>query len=244
MKTKTWVTLLLVLTSFSVYKTNAQKNVIRQNLLWSSYAVKFKLNDSYQIRQEIDQRIFYNPWRQHQILSRTNVERQLGDGWNIALGFTGVLQSLPNNPEIKEYYNQKELRPQLELAFKQALSNKVVIAHRYWSEFRFYEQENSSYTYANARMRYKLELRYSPIKKITLKAFDELFINIGGQIERNFFDQNRIGTSFQFMPLKNFGFEIGYFNLFQQQKTGVDFYNRNSIKLTLHHTIVLKKNRT
>ena len=131
----------------------------------------------------------------------------------------------------------------IELAYKQTLSEKFLVHHRFWSEFRFLASEPDSYTYANTRLRYKIELKYTPLKKVSLKAFDELFINAGNTIVNNVFDQNRIGSSIQFMPLDHLGFEIGYFNLFQQQKSGIDFYNRDIIKFTIHHTITVKKNK-
>ena len=222
---------------------NAQKNVESQRLLWTRYALKLKLNDKYQIRQEIEERTYRNPWRQHQFVLRTFAERKLGKTWNAGLGITYFQQSLPNDPEIKDYTNQLELRPQLEIAYLQTISDKIKLHHRYWSEFRFYEQSNGLFEYRNNRTRYKLELRYSPNPKVTLIAFDEIFINIGGKIVQNVFDQNRYGASVQYMPIKNLGLELGYFNWFQQQATGVDFYKRDIIRFTIHHSIDLKKSK-
>ncbi|MBO0591600.1 DUF2490 domain-containing protein [Cellulophaga sp. E16_2] len=244
MKANTRIAYLVLFISLNFFQVIAQKKVTHQQLLWTSYSLKLKLNDNYQIRQEIDQRNYSNPWRQHQTLSRTFFDRQLGKGWNTAIGLTGVIQSLPNDPEVKDYYNQKELRPVLELGYRQPVTEKFFINHRFWSEFRFFEQENDSYEFANTRLRYKLELRYAPIKKVTFKAFDEIFLNVGNTIVYNVFDQNRMGASVQFMPLTNLGFEVGYFNMFQQQKNGIDFYDRNSIKFTIHHTIEVKKNKS
>src|SRR5690606_29992097 len=140
---------------------------------------------------------------------------QLGNGWNVGAGITYFLQALPQDPNIKEYDNQLELRPQLELAYKQQISETFAISHRYWSEFRYFEPEGEKLYYSNVRMRYKIELQYRPIKKITLKAYDEIFINIGKDVVYNVFDQNRIGASIQYMPTTNLGFEVGYFNWFQ-----------------------------
>ncbi|WP_158975336.1 DUF2490 domain-containing protein [Cellulophaga sp. L1A9] len=228
---------------FNIFYGLAQKNIIRQDVLWTSYALKLKINDNYQIRQELDQRNYSNPWRQHQMLSRTNLEYQLGNGWTTAVGVTGIVQSLPNDPEVKEYYTQKEIRPQIELAYKQTVSEKFTVNHRFWSEFRFFELEHDAYAYANVRLRYKIEIKYTPLKKVSIKAFDELFINAGNTIVNNVFDQNRIGSSIQYMPINHLGFEIGYFNMFQQQKSGIDFYSRDIIKFTIHHTILVKKNK-
>jgi len=156
------------------------------------------------------------------------------------LGFTYFLQSLPHDPEISDYTNQLELRPQLELAYKQNLTEKVILHHRYWGEFRFFEKTNGSFEFGNTRLRYKIELRYSPISNITIKVFDEIHLNIGEKIIQNVFDQNRYGASIQYMQLQNFGFELGYFNWFQQRRSGVDFYNRHIVRFTIHHTLNLK----
>jgi len=227
---------------FGLFSTiaKAQKNIDTQHLLWTRYSLKLKLNDNYQLRQEIEERTYWFPWRQHQFVTRTFAERKLGKGWNAGLGFTYFLQSLPHDPEITDFTNQLELRPQFELAYRQIISEKMVLHHRYWSEFRFFEQPNGSFEYGNNRMRYKLEIRYSPIQKLTLKTFDEIHINIGSKIVQNVFDQNRYGASIQYMPIENFGFELGYFNWYQQRKSGVDFYNRHIVRFTIHHIISIK----
>lgn len=219
---------------------NAQKNIENQHLLWTRYYLKLKLNDNYQLRQEIEERNYWFPWRQHQFVSRTFADRKLGKGWNAGLGFTYFIQSLPQNPEIKDFNNYLELRPQIEIAYKQSISDKIILQHRYWSEFRFFEQANRSFEFGNNRTRYKIEIRYSASQKLTIKAFDEIHINIGSKIVQNIFDQNRYGASIQYMPIENFGFELGYFNWFQQQISGVDFYNRNIVRLTIHHNLNFK----
>ena len=114
--------------------------------------------------------------------------------------------------------------------------------HRYWSEFRFFEQPNHSFKFGNNRTHYKFEIRYFPSKDLTLKAFEEIHINIGKNIVNNVFDQNRYGTSIQYIPFKNLGFELGYLNWFQQRKSGTEYYNRQIVRLTIHHIINLKNN--
>lgn len=225
----------------SAFGVEAQKNIETQHLLWTRYYLKLTLNDHYLIRQEIEERAYWFPWRQHQFVSRTFAERNLGKDWNAGLGFTYFIQSLPHDPEIADFNNQTELRPLIEIAYKQTISEKITLHHRYWSEFRFFEQPNGSFEFGNNRIRYKIEIRYSPIPNLTLKAFDEVHINIGGKIVQNVFDQNRYGASLQYMPIETFGFELGYFNWYQQRKSGVDFYNRHIVRFTIHHSINLKK---
>jgi hypothetical protein len=231
-------TLLCLLSGFSL---QAQKNVIRQHLLWSGVHLKFKFNDTYQIRQEVEERAYWFPWSQHQFMTRTFFERKLGKGWSAAMGFAYFLQSMPQDPNVKITSKISELRPLIELGYKQVISKKLYVQHRYWSEFRFFEQADGTFDYANNRSRYKIEIGYSPIAQLTLKAFNEIHLNFGKNIGFNVFDQNRYGASIQYMPLKTFGFELGYINWFQQRPTGIDFYSRQILRFTIHQTIHLKK---
>src|SRR5690606_26882686 len=146
---------------FGLFSTSvkAQKSVETQHLLWTRYYIKLKLNENYQIRQEIEERTYWFPWRQHQFVVRTFAERELGKGWHAGIGFTYFLQSHPHKPEITSFENITELRPQLELGYEQSITDKIILNHRYWSEFRFFEQPNSSFKYSNNRTRYRLELR-------------------------------------------------------------------------------------
>ncbi len=219
----------------------AQKNVEKQDLLWTRYALKARINDNWMIRQEFDNRTYWFPWRQHQVLSRTLVDRKLGKGWNTAVGFVYFNHSLPNDPLLEISDNQGEFRPQLEVGYRQDISDKLSVSHRYWSEFRFLEQADGTFIMENNRSRYKLELRYQPVAKFSVQLYDEIFINIGGKIVQNVFDQNRYGTSVHYMPFKNLGFELGYINWFQQRKSGIDFYDRNIVRFTIHHQINLQK---
>jgi hypothetical protein len=168
---------------------------------------------------------------------------QLGKGWNLGAGLTYFRQALPQEAHKPVTYTQPELRPQLEVGYKQQLSEKFNVQHRYWAEFRSFKAENEDFKFGNFRMRYKLEFQYQPTKNITFKVYDEIFINLGNNIVYNSFDQNRIGTSVQYMPLKNFGFELGYINWYQQRPSGVDFYDRNIVRFTIHQTIDLRTSK-
>ncbi|NEV94677.1 DUF2490 domain-containing protein [Psychroflexus sp. YR1-1] len=238
------ICLVILLSAFYTKDALAQKNVKTQELLWTRFALEAKLSENYQIHQELEERTYWFPWRQHQFLSRTYLRRELGKGWNAGLGFTYFLQALPNDPEITDYTNRTELRPQLEIAYKQILSEKIELHHRYWSEFRFFEKSDNAFEYGNNRTRYKLELRYALTPKITLKAFDEIHINLGNKIVQNVFNQNRYGGSLLYMLKDNFGVELGYLNWFQQQESGVDFYNRHILRFTVRYAFSGKKSRS
>lgn len=219
----------------------AQKQIETQGLLWTRYYLKMQLSAECAIRHEIEERQYWLPWRQHQFVSRTHVEKKLGKGWRTALGFTYFVQSLPHDPQSAISFNRIELRPQLELAYKSNISEVVSLQHRYWTEFRFYELTNGSYKYNNNRTRYKLQLSVVLPANLSLHVFDEIHLNIGEKIVRNVFNQNRYGFSIQYMPYEHLGCEIGYLNWFQEQSSGTDFFNRHILRVTIHHKLNFTK---
>lgn len=235
------IILLILAFLLQTFASKGQKNIDHQQLLWLRYNLKVQLNTKYQIRQEIEERTYWFPLRQHQFISRTLVERKLAKGWNAATGLTCFLQAWPQEPNKREYENVTELRPQVELAYTQTFTEKWSLHHRYWAELRFFEQIDGSFAFSNTRVRYKLELSYAPSSKITLRAFNEIFINAGNNIVLNVFDQNRVGGSIQYLMFKNFGVELGYFNWFQQRPSGLDFYSRDIVRFSILHTLDFRK---
>lgn len=219
----------------------SQKNVEHQDLIWYGINVKIGLNDDYSLKQEIENRMYWFPWRQHVVISRTQLEKKLNPNLSTAVGLTYLLQSLPNDPEIEDFSNFSEIRPQLNFILQQKLSEKWKLQHRYQTEFRFMEDNEGRIRYSNNRSRYKFEAAYKINEACVLKAYDEIHINIGKKTVQNVFDQNRIGASVQYMPWKNTGIEAGYFNWFQQRSNSTDFYSRDIFRITLLHNIQFKE---
>ncbi len=230
--------LLVAITLISI-SVHSQKNVEQQNLVWTRYSLKLKFDSHWSASQELENRTYWFPWRQHQFVSRSMGRYQLKNGFGIGTGFAYFLQALPQDPEVKEYSNQPEIRPEFELSYMHNISDKISINHRHWTELRYFKLEDEDYEFGNYRFRYKLELQYRPSTTITFRAFDEIFINAGKNITNNVFDQNRIGASILYMPWKNFGVELGYIKWYQKQPSGIDFYDRNIIRFTIHQTIEL-----
>lgn len=236
---KAFITVILMLATGLM---TAQKEVISQQQIWYKYALKIPLNDKWQIRQEIDDRNFINPARQSQFLTRTHLQCNLGKGWDVALGFAYFLHSLPQDPEVADFTNYGELRPSFEIANLHKISEKFHLHHRYWTELRYFQQPDDTYTFGTVRIRYKLELGYDLSEKFSFLVFDEIHLNLSNKITYNVFDQNRYGISAMYSPVNNIGFELMYINWFQQTTAGDVFYNRDIIRLALHHTLgVFKK---
>ena len=221
----------------------AQKQVERQELAWLRYSLKLNLDPNWIIRQEVENRFFADPQRQHQFLSRTHLQRNLGNGWQTALGFTYFVQTLPQDPNARFEIDRIELRPQFELQHKNALTPRFSLVNRYWAEFRWFEQNpgEGDFEYGNARIRYKLEAVLKLNKTFTLKAHDEIHINVGRDILLNMFDQNRFSGAISAALPAGFGLELAYIYWYQQRASGVDFFSRHIGRLTLTHSFNLKR---
>ena len=229
----------------------AQKKVENQQLIWYGYYNSLKFNENWSLNSEIQERQFYNPTAQHQLVFRSNLERKLIGDWNASVGMTLFLQN-PNNPNSESNLTVPELRPDFGFNHKQKLGF-VTINHRYKAEARFFHDvENEKlvggYRFSNFRLRYQLGLDV-PIWKnekqqaLIVKIKDEIMFNVGKKIVKNTFDQNRIYLAVNYKLNNSYAFELGYMNWFQQQKSGTDFYNRDILRFSIFHSIDLKKKK-
>ena len=239
--------IILLLPSFLL----AQKKVENQQLIWYGYYNNLKFNENWNLYSEIQERQFYNPTAQHQLVFRSNLERKLIADWNASVGMTLFLQN-PNTPNSESNLTVPELRPDIGFSNKQKLGF-LTINHRYKAEARFFHDvENNrlvgGYRFSNFRFRYQLGLDI-PIWKnekqqtIIVKIKDEIMFNAGNKIVKNTFDQNRIYLAVNYKLNASYAFELGYMNWFQQQKSGVDFYNRDILRFSIFHSIDLKKKK-
>lgn len=229
----------------------AQKKVENQQLIWYGYYNNLKFNENWNLNSEIQERQFYNPTAQHQLVFRSNLERKLIADWNASVGMTLFLQN-PNTPNSESNLTVPELRPDIGFSNKQKLGF-LTINHRYKAEARFFHDvENNrlvgGYRFSNFRLRYQIGLDV-PIWKnekqqaLIVKIKDEVMFNVGNKIVKNTFDQNRIYAAFNYKLNASYAFELGYMNWFQQQKSGVDFYNRDILRVSMIHSIDLKKKK-
>ncbi|GAA4767784.1 MULTISPECIES: DUF2490 domain-containing protein [Flavobacterium] len=239
---------LLSLLLFSEF-LSAQKKVEHQQLIWYGYYNTLKFNENWSLLSEIQERQFYNPTAQHQLVFRSNLERKLVTNWNAYLGMTLFLQN-PNNPESESNLTVPELRPDFGFNSKQKVG-LLTINHKYKAEARFFhEVENNKlvggFRFSNFRLRYQLGLdiplwKKQGNEKLIIKLKDEVMFNVGRKVIKNTFDQNRIYLGLNYKLNDSYTVEMGYMNWFQQQKTGVDFYSRDILRFSLFHTIDLKK---
>ena len=135
-----------------------QKNVENQQLLWYGYYNKLQINQNWVLNSEVQERHFYQPLVQHQLVFRTNLDRRILDDINVSLGFVVFLQS-PNDPESESTLMVPELRT--DFGFNAKKKYKYFnVNQRFKVEARFFHQtENNElvggYQFSNFRMRYQ-----------------------------------------------------------------------------------------
>jgi Protein of unknown function (DUF2490) len=99
----------------------------------------------------------------------------------------------------------------------------------------------------NYRLRYNMSF-FIPLKgkEIVAKTpfiaiANEVFINFGGKIVYNTFDQNRFfaGVGYQFT--KHLNAQLGYLNIYQQEAVGNKYTVSHAIRLFVFHSLDLRK---
>lgn len=231
--------------------SSAQKNVTNQELVWYGYYNTLNINENYSLKSEIQERHFINPTKQHQLVFRSNLEKKIVNNLKFSVGMTLFLQN-SNNPFSNSDLMVPELRPDIGFNTKQEFK-WISILHRYKLEARFFHQvENNElvggYMFSNFRVRYQLGIHIPLLKtenqdKIILVLKDELMVNLGNKIIKNTFDQNRIYVAFNYVINRKIAIEMGYMNWFQQQTSGIDFYNRSIFRLSLFHSLSLNNKK-
>lgn len=98
----------------------------------------------------------------------------------------------------------------------------------------------------NYRLRYNMSF-FIPLKGRELSpqtpfaiVMNEVFLNFGGKIVYNTFDQNRFfaGVGYQFTTHLNA--QLGYMNIYQQEAAGNKYMSTNAIRLFLFHSLDLR----
>jgi hypothetical protein len=228
----------------------AQKTIEKQSIVWGQLFLNLDFKDpKWYLVTDIQNRGFIAPVKaQNTFNIRARMYRRVSNNWEWGIGFAYFITKT-NNPKVILGSNQPEIRPFLELVNRQALGKGFNLSHRYILERRFTRKmENgaliSGYIPTN-RFRYRLNGEYDFFKikekSVKLRINDELFVQFGKNVKRNWFDQNRIGVSLIWPLSKLIGLETGYANWMQELASGDDFYNRNVWRMGIIVKMKVKK---
>lgn len=186
---------------------------------WLIYIGNKKLNDKWNIHNEVQYRNYNAIGDLEQLLLRTGLGYTFNDNKNnILLGY-GYILSENYIGDTDDKFSVNEHRIYQQFTSKQSVG-KVKLSHRYRFEQRFVESD------FRMRFRYFLGLNI-PLKTnedgkkdIYLSAYNEIFLNT----ESSVFDRNRVYGGLGYKFNKDIRIEAGYMNQFFEN-SGRDQFN-------------------
>lgn len=239
--------LILLLAFFANSLAAQTRNIAHQNIAWLGYMNNLQISHRWSLSSETQVRYFFDNGNRNLWAVRFRLYRKLGKNWETATGIARFV-NLRNTPEALALA-VPELRPMLEFGQRQTLSPRWLLHHRYMAEGRFFRNTTNGaladgYKF-NWRFRYRFGADFDIIKaqkpsnSLKFRVFDEILVNAGTNVGRNFFDQNRLFLALQIPLAEHFQLEIGHFQIFQQRSSGDDFYERSTWRATLLHRIIV-----
>lgn len=228
-------------------QAQSQKNIDNQSILWTRYYNQLLLNEKWSLHSEFDNRIFTNPVQQNLYVIRVQGRYKLNNQLETGVGVV-YFSVATQEPEFNNNFNIPEYRGQQDITWKENIG-KVTLNQRFQLEERFIGRSDNFALLRGStfswRFRYRLQGEYTFWKKEKqlLKAVvsDEIMFNFGKQIIKNTFDQNRIYAAIHYGLNTNLALELGYLNSFQRRANGIDYFNRDIIRISIFHKINLYK---
>ena len=233
---------LLILKSMLLV-AQTEKKIDYQDLVWIRYYNQFTINNKWSLHSEFDNRVFLNPIEQNLYVIRVQGRYKATETIELGAGFA-YFSVNTQDPQIVLGFTVPEYRGQQDLTLKHNYG-KIAINHRYQIEERFIQNADKQGLIGGSvfslRFRYRIQGDYTVWKKENgyLKAIlsDEILINAGNKTIKNTFDQNRIYIGLQLGISSSLATEIGYLNSFQQRASGVDYFDRNIIRISIYHKL-------
>ncbi|HNC65074.1 MAG TPA: DUF2490 domain-containing protein [Chitinophagales bacterium] len=234
--------------------TFAEKNKLKQASLWFRYKADINLPKKNKIYFEIEDKILIAPSSKHSLFYwRIGAEKQFKSNWSLG---GGIYNAYFGSSDLTHQSTMHipEVRPFINIGYKQNINSFFSIVHRYRTEWRFIKNTDKEFTetidgFKNYfRFRYQMSLNIIPFKKddkeLSIALFDEVFINAGKKVQKNVFDQNRLGLAVKYNFNKTVATEISYIYNIQQKSNGDDMYNRQILRFTLYTNFnILKKEK-
>ncbi|MCR4033385.1 MULTISPECIES: DUF2490 domain-containing protein [Flavobacterium] len=236
---------LLFVLSFTSLVLSAQnvKKTDQQTLTWIRYYNIFPLTEKWAIHSEFDNRSFVNPIHENLFVIRSQARYRANKIMEFGAGFA-YFNMNTQNPNVDPDYSIPEYRAQQDMTLINDIA-KITFHNRFQVEERFIQKADKNglldeFSFAY-RFRYRLQSMFTLWEKdkqsIKGTISDEILFNYGKDNRRNTFDQNRLYVALRYHFNPNVGVELGYLKNFQRRSSGLDFYDRDIIRLTVYHRI-------
>lgn len=219
-----------------------QRVVSQQALYWLRYQHQLIISPSFYWTNEIDNRRFFNPDVEHQLIGHSRLHYKKGK-WDIGAGMT-FSSIFAQKPENGYDHSTAEVRPVGEVTFEQP-AGKLSFQNRIRVDNRFIEenQEHSVWqkSFYVCRVRYRAQLKI-PLKvnaenitTVSLRFAYEIMLNN----KKNTFDQSRIYGTAEFYVTKKLSIETGYLYIYQRRFGLDEYFSRHALRLSILHRTLL-----
>jgi hypothetical protein len=212
-------------------------------LYWIRYQNQIYFNPSLYWSNDIDNRRFIKPDIQNQFIVHSHLHLKR-EKWDFASGLTASF-AYAAVPEVGYKKSIMELRPIIEASHEQPFG-RMSIHQRVRVDNRFFESDPELSIFKESefvmRFRYRLQLRATLMKDeqdtpvLNLRVADEIMVND----RKNFYDQNRIYVTSEYVASKKLSFEAGYIYIDQQRYGRDEFFSRNVLRFSIVHRIFIQ----
>jgi hypothetical protein len=238
------ITLLLLLVFHQV--SAQEQRIKRHSSSWNSFIPKVKINNSFYIASEFHFRRtnFLKDWEQ--FIMRPAIHFKMNETYDVALGYSYIRNYSYSDFSIPMNANEHNLWQQVQLSHAEG---KINIKHRFRFEERFIDKivtvSNGHYKIKgnnyNNRFRYRFTLtrpmlKITKNKSISIKVFDEIFMNLENGIQPKSFNQNWFYVGFNYPITSKISVGIGYHTI--GLKSGNGFINNNILQTTISFAVL------
>lgn len=212
---------------------------------WFRTTLGFQIAEKWRIDAEVNYRgqnsfNSSNPF-QHNLLIAFRPWLAFNAKENVVLGFSPVayFRNFPVIRTEKDKYKSatNEWRFSAFIEANEKLANHLFAISRFCVEYRLFDNDPRNIV----RLRFRMGLRYHLNQKISLQAFDEVFMNVGDYNKINSFDHNRVFTQINYLPIKNLRFEMGYMFAVRLPRNAVKTYPESNVVLNVAYNFSRKK---
>ncbi|SEP60607.1 DUF2490 domain-containing protein [Flavobacterium urocaniciphilum] len=254
---------------FTIFNLSAQTNKVDQFNGWIFYTGNHKLSDKWGLHTEYQFRRndgFSSPM-QNQV--RLGIDYNINKSYSTSIGWSYIETFAYGDfaEEIPSKYNNYKFNEQ-RIWEQFIIKHEHVGRFHYDSRFRLEQRwiasfknfgtasEPSFFRYddpAEGLWKYRNRARYRfrmqvPLTKSEMKdntlflvAADEIFVNLGGHVTSNVFDQNRLYLALGWRFTKDTNIQLGYMNQFIEKGDGLHKENNHTMQVALTHNIDFSK---
>ena len=240
-KTQAWVILFCYFISLSA---SAQKQISHQSLFWLGSVNTIRLNEHWGLVADFHYRTYDFMSHSYQYITRGLVNYYFNENLTLGMGYghmwTGAYTIAPH-----VFSNENRLAEQVQLNSKKgkvAISNRWRLEQR-WQQKIVNNEKTNDYRFTN-RARYAISFIYSPFKNKMLPSltnYEEVMVQFGKEVVYNTFDQARFSFGVRQSITPRLNVDINYLYIFQQQFSGNQYVQANTLRLYVNYNVGWKK---